>query len=65
MAQQLRALAALPKDLNLIPSTQTEVQTSVLGNLTPSSGLQGSRHTRDTQTYIQSKHLCAEILKIK
>ena len=52
MSQWLTALAALPKDLDPIPSTHTAAD-----NCNSSS----SRSDTLTQTYVQAKHQCYEI----
>ena len=54
MAQQLRALAALPEDPDLIPSTYNEaykylkLQTPTPGDQMPSLDSVGTRHLCDT-----------------
>lgn len=64
MALQLRALAVLPADLGLIPSTNMATHNSVIpvsGNLPPSLCLLGTRHACDIQIYMQATHTHTQI----
>jgi hypothetical protein len=57
MAQQLRAVSALPEDLGWIPSMtwrRTTICTSVPGDLMSSSGLIGTRYAHGAHTYMQA-----------
>lgn len=58
MAQELRAVSALPEDLGWI-------YTPVPGNLIPSSGPVGTRYAHGAHTYMQAKHTQKMSLKKK
>ena len=58
-AQQLGAMAALPEDLRLTPSTHMVAHnclTPVPGDLIPSSDLIGQKTCPNIHTYMQGKH---------